>query len=214
MLVAMDTATRYASLALHDGFKLRFEMTWESGRRQTVQLTPRLVNALEDLGLGLDDLSGVAVTSGPGSYTGLRVALAVAKGLVLARGLDLVGIPTLDVVAAAQERDSRPLVAVLQAGRGRICVATYRWREGWQQLEEPRLTTWDDLVPQIDRTVLFCGEVEKRGAEALEALGERAVILPPARRLRRAGFLAELAWTRIRHGQTDAPDRLVPVYLR
>jgi tRNA threonylcarbamoyladenosine biosynthesis protein TsaB len=213
MLVAMDTATRSASLALHDGFKLRFEMTWEAGRRHTVQLTPRLVTALADLNLGLDALSGVAVSLGPGSYTGLRVALAVAKGLVLARGLDLVGIPTLDVVAAAQDRDSRPLVAVLQAGRGRICVATYRWHEGWQQREAPRLTTWDDLVPQIDRPVLFCGEVEKRGAEALKPLGDQAVILPPARRLRRAGFLAELAWKRIRLGEIDAPEGLVPIYL-
>lgn len=213
MLVAMDTATRFASLALHDGVQLRFEMTWEAGRRQTVQLTPRLVTALEDLGLGLDALSGVAVTLGPGSYTGLRVGLAVAKGLVLARGLDLVGIPTLDVVAAAQDRDPRPLVAVLQAGRGRICVATYRWHQGWQQREAPRLTTWDDLAPKIERPVLFCGEVQKRGAEALKPLEERAVVLPPARRLRRAGFLAELAWKRIRRDQTDTPESLVPVYL-
>ncbi|MGD1993516.1 MAG: tRNA (adenosine(37)-N6)-threonylcarbamoyltransferase complex dimerization subunit type 1 TsaB [Anaerolineae bacterium] len=213
MLVAMDTATRFASLALHDGVKLRFEMTWEAGRRHTVQLTPRLVTALGDLGLGPEALSGVAVTVGPGSYTGLRVALAVAKGLVLARGLDLVGIPTLDVLAAAQDQDARPLVAVLQAGRGRICVATYRWHEGWQQQEAPRLTTWDELVPQIERPVLFCGEVEKRGTAALKPLRKRAVILPPTRRLRRAGFLAELAWDRIRHGQIDAPESLVPVYL-
>lgn len=214
MLVAMDTATRFASLALHDGFRLRFEMTWEAGRRHTVQLTPRLVSALEDLGLDLDALTGVAVTLGPGSFTGLRVALAVAKGLVLSRSLDLVGIPTLDVVAAAQDRDSRPLVAVLQAGRGRICVATYRWHQGWQQREAPRLTTWGELVPKIERPVLFCGEVDRRGAEMLESLGEQAVIVPAARRPRRAGFLAELAWDRIRHGQIDAPESLVPIYLR
>ena len=117
MLVAIDTATNYASLALHDGFKVRAEYTWEAQRRHTVGLLPRLVAALEQLGLGVEHLSGVAVTRGPGSFTGLRVGLAVAKGLALARGLALVSVPTLDVVAVAQGRDRRPLCVVLQAGR-------------------------------------------------------------------------------------------------
>ncbi len=108
MLVAIDTATNYASLALHDGFKVRAEYTWEAQRRHTVGLLPRLVAALEQLGLGVEHLSGVAVTRGPGSFTGLRVGLAVAKGLALARGLALVSVPTLDVVAVAQGRDRRP----------------------------------------------------------------------------------------------------------
>ena len=105
MLVAIDTATGYASLALHDGLRVRVEHTWESPRRHTVELLPRLVAALEQLDVGADHLSGVAVSRGPGSFTGLRVGMAVAKGLALARGLPLVGVPTLDVVAAAQGRD-------------------------------------------------------------------------------------------------------------
>lgn len=213
MLVAIDTATRVASLALHDGFKVRYEVTWEAGWRHTVHLMPRLVAALEDLDLGSESLSAVAVTLGPGSFTGLRVGLAAAKGLVLARGLPLVGVPTLDVVAAAQGRDRRPLVAVLQAGRRRICVATYRWRKGWQRREEPRLTTWETLAAGVEKPTLFCGEVDERGAKVLARVGELATLLSPAHRLRRAGFLAELAWTRIRQGQTDDPVTLVPVYL-
>jgi len=130
MLIAIDTATGHASLALHDGFQVRVEHTWESVRRHTVELLPRLVAALEQLGLGTEHLSGVTVTRGPGSFTGLRVGIAVAKGLALARGLPLIGVPTLDGVAAAQGRDRRRLCAVLQAGRGRVCGATYRWRKG------------------------------------------------------------------------------------
>ncbi len=213
MLVAMDTATQTASLALHDGERVRYEVTWEAGRRHTVQLTARLVAALDDLGLGVEDLTGAAVALGPGSFTGLRVGLAVAKGLALARGLPLVGIPTLDVAAAAQGRDRRPLVAVLQAGRGRICTATYRWRRGWQRREGPTLTTWEQLAAGLQNPTLFCGEVYERGTEVLGRANGLAVILPPAARLRRAGFLAELAWERIRRGETDAPDTLTPLYL-
>lgn len=215
MLVAIDTATDYASLALHDGFKVRAECTWEAQRRHTVGLLPRLVTALEQLGLGVEHLSGVAVTRGPGSFTGLRVGLAVAKGLALARGLPLVSVPTLDVVAAAQGRDRRPLCAVLQAGRGRICVATYRWWRGeWRAREAPRLTTWPALTEEMASPTLFCGEIDLVGANALAALGELAVLLPPAARLRRAGFLAELAWQRLNRGETDAPATLTPIYLQ
>jgi len=215
MLVAIDTATSYASLALHDGFRVRAEQTWESPRRHTVELLPRLMRALEQLELGAGHLSGVAVTRGPGSFTGLRVGMAVAKGLALARTLPLIGVPTLDVVAAAQGRDRRPLFAVLQAGRRRICVATYRWRDGeWHARGEPRLTTWSNLVEEIASPTLFCGEIDPAGADVLAALGELAVLLPAAARLRRAGFLAEVAWRRLNRGETDDPATLTPIYLQ
>jgi len=215
MLVAIDTATGYASLALHDGFRVRAEHTWESPRRHTVELMPRLAAAMEQVGIEPEHLSGVAVTRGPGSFTGLRIGMSVAKGLALAQELPLVGLPTLDVVAAAQGRDPRPLCAVLQAGRGRICVATYRWRDGqWHEGEPPHLTTWSAMVEEISTPTMFCGEIDPAGADKLAPLGEMAVLLPAAARLRRAGYLAELAWRRLNRGETDDPNTLTPIYLR
>ncbi len=215
MLVAIDTSTGYSSLALHDGHQVRAEHTWEAPRRHTVELLPRLKNAFEQLQIGVDHLSGVAVTQGPGSFTGLRVGMAVAKGLALARGLPLVGVPTLDVVAMAQGRDHRPLCAVLEAGRGRICAAMYRWRDGeWHNQEEPRLTTWSALVEEITSPTLFCGEIDAAGIDILATLAESAVLLPAAARLRRAGFLAEIAWQRLNRGDVDDPTTLAPLYLQ
>jgi tRNA threonylcarbamoyladenosine biosynthesis protein TsaB len=215
VLVAIDTATDHASLALHDGWRVRVEYTWESPRRHTVELLPRLVGALEQLGLGPDHLSCVAVTRGPGSFTGLRVGLAVAKGLALARGLPLIGVPTLDVVATAQGKSRYPLCAVLQAGRGRICVATYRWRENtWSTQEEPHLTTWQNLVQETSSPTLFCGEINSTGVEILATLGELATLLPAAARLRRAGFLADIAWQRLNQGEIDDPVTVTPIYLQ
>jgi tRNA threonylcarbamoyladenosine biosynthesis protein TsaB len=215
MLVAIDTATGYASLALHDGFQVRGEHTWESPRRHTVELLPRLVAALDQLDVNAEHLSGIAVTRGPGSFTGLRVGLAVAKGLALARGLPLIGVPTLDVTVAAQGQDRRPLCAVLQAGRGRICTATYRWQDGeWHTEEEPRLTTWSTLIEETTSPTLFCGEIDPAGADALGTLGELGVLLPAAARLRRAGFLAEIAWQRLNRDEVDDPATLAPIYLQ
>jgi len=215
MLVAIDTSTDFASLALHDGAQVCVEHTWQSPRRHTVELLPRLTSALEQLALDAGDLSGVAVTRGPGSFTGLRVGLAAAKGLAIARKLPLIGIPTLDVIAAAQGRDRRPMETILQAGRGRICVATYRWRRGsWQARQDPRLTTWSALAKEITTPTLFCGEIDPAGAKALAELDDLAVVLPAATRLRRAGFLAELAWQRLNRGEVDDPATLAPIYLR
>ena len=215
MLIAIDTATGYASLALHDGFRVRGEHTWESPRRHTVELSQRLMAALEQLDIKAAHLSAVAVTRGPGSFTGLRVGMAVAKGLALARGLPLIGVPTLDVIAAAQGRDRKPLCAVLQAGRKRICVVLYRWRRGkWRATQEPHLETWSSLVEKITSPTLFCGEVDPEGSDALATLGDLGVLLPAATRLRRAGFLAEIAWQRLNQGATDDPAALTPIYLQ
>ena len=215
MLVAIDTSTDYASLAIHDGFQVQAEHTWRSPRRHTVEVMPRLVAAMEQLGLSASHLSGVAVARGPGSFTGLRVGLAVAKGIALSQGLPILGVSTLDIVAAAQGRSRHTLYAVLQAGRGRISVAAYRYRSGeWRSREEPRLATWDNLVKDIESPTLFCGEIDPPGADALATLGELATILPAATRLRRAGFLAELAWRRLNAGESDDPATLVPLYLQ
>jgi tRNA threonylcarbamoyladenosine biosynthesis protein TsaB len=215
MLVAIDTSTDTASLALHDGFQVQIEHTWKSPRRHTVELLPRLVAALEQLALSAKHLSGVAVARGPGSFTGLRVGMAVAKGLALARGLPLIGIPTLDVIAAAQGRSRRALCAVLQAGRRHICVTEYRWRDGrWRAREEPRLTTWQKLTKEITAPTLFCGEIDPTGAEALATIDDLATLVPVAARLRRAGFLAEEAWQRLNRGETDNPATLTPIYLQ
>lgn len=214
MLLALDTATRFASFALHDGRALRYEMTWDAGRQHTTQLMPRVVTALEDLGVGVEALTAVAVALGPGSFTGLRVGLGIAKGLAIARRIPIVGVPTLDILAAAQGRDRRPLLVVLQAGRGHLCAAWYRWHQGWQRREGPFLTTWEKLLGSITRPVLLCGEIDEKGFRLTAGLGELVIVLSSAHSLRRAGFLAELAWERLRRGETDDPATLVPLYLQ
>jgi tRNA threonylcarbamoyladenosine biosynthesis protein TsaB len=191
------------------------EYTWEAARRHTTELTARLAEAMGQLDLRPERLSGLAVTKGPGSFTGLRIGLAVAKGLALAQRLPLVGVPTLDVVASAQGRDRRRLGAVLQAGRGRICIGIYRWQfGGWQAQGEARLTTWMALAEEMREPTLLCGEIDQEGADLMTRLGDQAVLLPPAWRLRRAGFLAELGWARLKQGQVDDPATLTPVYLK
>ncbi len=215
LLLALDTSTPMASLALYDGVSVRAELTWASPRRHTVELTPRVVETLAGLKLGVEALTGLAVALGPGSFTGLRIGLAVGKGLALARHLPLIGVPTLDVIAYAQARRRATLYAVLAAGRGRICVAPYRWRRGrWRQVAEPHISTWAALAEEADSKAVFCGEIDRKGFEILSGADERNRVVSPARRLRRAGYLAELAWERLAQGEQDDMVTLSPIYLQ
>jgi len=216
LLLAIDTATRMASLALDDGARVRVELSWESSDHHTVELTPRIAGMLAQLQVTVNDLAGIAVSLGPGSFTGLRVGLAAAKGLAISRGLALVGVPTLDIVAQAM-RDSRlPVVAVLAAGRGRLCAARYRLGDGGFQQDGPAwLTTAHELGADWDEKTRVCGELSADERRQLQArLGSRIELASSAASLRRAGYLAELGWARLRAGKTDDPATLAPIYLQ
>jgi tRNA threonylcarbamoyladenosine biosynthesis protein TsaB len=139
----------------------------------------------------------------------------VAKGLALALKVPLVGVPTLDALAYAQAGQDLPLYAVAQAGRGRVCTALYRKeREQWRRATDYRITTLTDLCQQVEEPTLFCGEIDEEGVRLLrENLGQQAIVASPASCLRRAGYLAELGWQRLKRGEADDPAALSPIYL-
>ncbi len=211
LLLALDTATSVASVALYDGVNVRAETTWESPRRHTVELAPRVADMLK---ADVSALGGLAVTLGPGSFTGLRIGMALVKGLELARSIPVVGVPTLDVAVSAVNRRRGTLYAALQAGRGRICLAPYRWRRGrWRRSGELTISTWAALADEAEDGAIFCGEIDGPGLAALTARAAKTVIIAPAQRLRRAGYLAALGWERLEQGEQDDPATLQPLYL-
>ena len=214
-ILAIDTATRWASIALYDGEQVHSEETWHSERNHTVELMPSLVRLLDRQRVSPQELTGVVVALGPGSFTGLRIGLSVAKGLALALKVPLVGVPTLDALAYAQASQDLPLYAVVKAGRGRVCTALYQ-REGerWRRATDYRITTLTDLCQQVEGPTLFCGEMDAEGVQFLrEKLGQWAVMASPASCLRRAGYLAELGWQRLKRDEADDPATLSPIYL-
>ena len=118
MLLAVDTSTAQVGLALFDGVQVAAEMVWHSRQHHTVELAPALAELLARTGIKMTDVQALGVAIGPGSFTSLRVGLSFVKGLSLARRLPVIGIHTLDIIAAAQPISKLPLAAVLQAGRG------------------------------------------------------------------------------------------------
>ncbi len=217
MLLALDTSTRLAGIALYDGAAgLVAEYNWHSANRHTVELLPQVSLMMAQAGVRPADLKAVGVALGPGSFTGLRVALAAAKGLALANGLKLLGVPTLDAVAYPHQSEPAPVIAVIQAGRGRVCWALYApGPAGWARQQEPRLSTVLEMANGIVRRTVVAGELLPSDQEILlQAAGsERVVLLSPALSMRRAGYVAELAWQRYAAGEADDLASLSPIYL-
>ncbi len=214
MLLAIDTSTRYSGIALYDGEQTLLEYTWRSAHFHTRHLAPAVERALALTGISAADVQAVAAALGPGSFTGLRIGLAFAKGLALARRIPLVGVPTLDFLAAARPASDLPLAAVLLAGRGRYSVQEYRWREErWQPDGGLAVYKLPELSARLQRPVLVCGELDAAARRALAAEAPQARLCSPAEALRRPAFLAELAWARWQRGETDDPVSLAPVYL-
>jgi tRNA threonylcarbamoyladenosine biosynthesis protein TsaB len=223
MLLALDTATRVMSIALHDGEELRGEYAAHIGNRQTTTLAPKISDLMADCDVSLGELTALAVSVGPGSYTGVRIGVAMGKGMAAVHQLPLIGVSTLDTLAAGQPyfQSGNALIAVVQAGRGRIIVKSYRWRKGrWTSRAEPRLMTWVALLETIDGPAYVTGEINEVGMEAIHSAQENEVplsIAPAANRLRRAGFLAESAWEVYNNANDMSvfePARLHPVYIK
>ncbi len=215
MLLAVDTSTAQLGLALYDGAQVPGELTWTSKARHTAELAPALAGLLGRVGVTMNDVRALGVATGPGSFTSLRVGLAFVKGLALARHLPLVGVPTLDVVAASVPVEpSRRLAAVLQAGRGRLALVWYKASEnGWQAEGPASVTTAEELEGQIRKPVIVCGELTAEDRQHLARRYKNVQLASPAQCLRRPGLLAEIAWRRWQAGLVDSAATLAPIYL-
>jgi tRNA threonylcarbamoyladenosine biosynthesis protein TsaB len=214
LLLAIDTSTAYTGLALYDGAEVLAECVWRSGRQHTAQLLPQLDGLLRQVAIERDRISAIGVALGPGSWSGLRVGLSLAKALVVASGVPLVGISTLDVLAAGQPRTTAAIYPLIRLGRDRVASARYSYIEQLQRHEADRNTTLAELCASIDGAALFCGEIDTAIRKEISLLlSEMASFATPAANLRRAGLLAELAWQRLERGEHDDPVMLEPVYL-
>jgi tRNA threonylcarbamoyladenosine biosynthesis protein TsaB len=209
LLLALDTSTGTASIALFDGQRVVSESTWLAGREHSTRLLVEMGVALERIGRTQQDVTGLVVARGPGSFTGVRVALSVAKGMAAGLALPLWGASSLDVLALAAGEVALPVRAVLEAGRGRYACGLYR---GGAAVEPPRLATLDELIGLLDEDALVIGELGPDARERLNAQTS-ARLADPAACLRRAGFLAELGWRLAQRGEPGDPGQVDALYV-
>ena len=218
LILGIDTSTNIASVGLVcNGSVLVEESTPAVANHHTEILLPLILRVLEEAGRALDDVRGIGVSIGPGSFTGLRIALGTAKGFAYALGQQLVGIPTLEALARTitdWEGDIRP---VLDARKGEVYTALFHRDPGG---ELHRLSPDSVVSPQmffhhLETACVFLGDgVEKYGELLREQCGDRIRLLPFSSHHPRGGVIARLAWERLSRGEADDLGALVPLYVR
>ncbi len=215
-LLALDTSTAWASVALYDGRNVLAEETWHAQRRHGDELFPTIERLLAYARKGIADVDRVAVATGPGSFTGLRVAIAAAQGIARGAGAALVGVSTLDVLAYPHAHSKQRTCAVLPAGRTEWYAAMYQERNRkWMRRSPYIVATLPDLCRQIGTHTLFVGEMDEEAEQLLrDLLGPKAIFAPPASRVRRAGYLAELGWRALETAPQAKLGEIEPIYVK
>ena len=214
MLLAVDTSTAQVGLAVYDGVQVLGETVWRSKQHHTVELAPAIAELLRRSGLSMEELRALGVAIGPGSFTSLRVGLSLVKGLALACGLPVIGIPTLDIYAAAQPASKLPLLTAIQAGRNKLAVGWYKYtKNGWQAQGIARVVTTESLIYEIKTPTVVCGEFTPEERQRLAKDELNVKLVAPSGSIRRPSVLAELAWERWQKGEVDEEASLAPIYL-
>ncbi|MCX6022313.1 MAG: tRNA (adenosine(37)-N6)-threonylcarbamoyltransferase complex dimerization subunit type 1 TsaB [Chloroflexi bacterium] len=214
--LTLDTSTDTAGLCISRAGAIVAEYSWAARQNHTATLLPALDRVLSLVGLTPADVNGIAVALGPGSFNGLRVGLATAKGLALALNVPLVGVSTLEATAYLHRAPGLPVCAIHDAGRKELSAAVYRQTgDVWERLMEEQIISVADLAAHTEEPTVFCGELPDWARPALaEALAGRGLFAEGIAATRRPGAVAELAWKRLAVGDADDAAALQPLYLR
>ncbi|MBE3559831.1 MAG: tRNA (adenosine(37)-N6)-threonylcarbamoyltransferase complex dimerization subunit type 1 TsaB [Ktedonobacteraceae bacterium] len=240
LLLALDTSTNQSSVALCSEDLVYGEQTWYSANNHSVELLCNIQRLLEACNMTMQQLDALAVATGPGSFNGVRVALAAAKSFAFVLHKPLVGISTLECVASGQQMWRGPVCALLEAGRSELYAACYRFKEVQdesgtlffiaEQLGDYLLLAPQQLVTYLQEQagiwptavgerylppLLFCGEISEASHRVLRSqLQERCFFADGISSTRRASVVAMLAFQRLHAGKVQDPLALEPLYLR
>jgi tRNA threonylcarbamoyladenosine biosynthesis protein TsaB len=213
LLLAVDTSTTRAGIALYDGDVLA-ESVWEAGRDHGRHLMPAIQQTMQRLGRTPADLTAVAAARGPGSFTGLRVGLAVVRGLAVALEIPAYGVSSLEVLAAGVPPLGWPVRAVLAAGRGRFATARFEPAgQGYVQDGDVMGVTLETLLRLVAERCVIVGDLDAEDRSRLAALGDQVWVAPPALSVRRPAVLAELVWQKRGQGVPPGLEDGEPIYL-
>lgn len=224
MLLAIESSTNWLSVAVLEGEEVLALQEYDDGHQHASTLLPTIDVLLRELGLGLDDLDAMAIATGPGSFTSLRIGLATAKGLAFERSLAGLGVSTLEAMALSLLEDGsrvggREVVALLDARRGEWYAGGWRLPGGPGQLPIPTLPEGLYAPGQLAKdlgedAVLMLPEAGgwRRAFEAASVWPAEVVEGPAARP--RADWVGRLAQRRLARGEGVPVSTLEARYLR
>lgn len=217
-ILALESSATAASVALCEDERLIAQSFRDTGLTHSQTLLPMTEELMAHCGLAVSDLDLIAVAAGPGSFTGLRIGVATAKGLAWAAELPCAGCSTLEAMAWSLAGFDGELCTAMDARRHQIYNARFRAENGRLiRLTEDRAISLEDLAEELKETKtaqIVLGDGAALCYNALTAAGIPARLAPPNLRQQTAWGVARLGLELARAGRTVPPGELVPVYHR
>ena len=217
-ILALESSAVAASVALCEDETLIAQAFQNTGLTHSQTLLPLAEDLLKNCGLTMADIDLIAVAEGPGSFTGLRIGVAAAKGLAWGGELPCAGCSTLESMAWNLAGFEGEVCVAMDARRKQVYNARFRV-DGEQphRLTPDRAISLEDLIAELqgtETTQIIVGDGAKLCYDALTAAGIPAKLAPPNLRMQSAWGVARLALEKARKGQTITANELAPVYHR
>ena len=217
-ILALESSAVAASVALCEDETLIAQAFQNTGLTHSQTLLPLAEDLLKNCGLTMADMDLIAVAEGPGSFTGLRIGVAAAKGLAWGGELPCAGCSTLESMAWNLAGFEGEVCVAMDARRKQVYNARFRV-DGAQphRLTPDRAISLEDLIAELqgtETTQIIVGDGAKLCYDALTAAGIPAKLAPPNLRMQSAWGVARLALEKARKGQTITANDLAPVYHR
>ena len=214
LTLGIDTSTRVSSVALCDGEKILGEVDSNVGMTHSEGLVPQLEVLLERTHIQKSELELIAVSRGPGSFTGLRIGMATAEALAYSLKIPLRAVDTLEAISYNLPVAGVLLVPVLDAQKGNLYVGQYLWDQGrLEEVEPVSILSQKEIIPlmeQKDRPVILLGECHRIPKKE----GFLVAMAPESARMPRASSVAILAQENYEPGDLYDYFGMEPFYIR
>ena len=217
IILALDTTTRGGSVAVADGDRILALLPGDESRTHGERLPGEIARALDHAGVARERIDLLAVATGPGAFTGLRIGLAAMQGLAMTLNKPVVGVSALDALAAqGQPLGADLIVPWMDAQRGDV-FATLIDRRSGETLESPAAANPKTLLDAwrshlANRSAIFIGDAATRDAALITEVGTGAWQTQHPAPL--APQIALLGWRRAQQGHAGPPHALEPIYVR
>jgi tRNA threonylcarbamoyladenosine biosynthesis protein TsaB len=216
LILGLDASTQAASVALVSGDHLLGEYFLNAGVPHSKSLLFMIDELLKRVGVGLSDIDALAVSTGPGSFTGLRLGISVVKALGMAYKKPLLAIPTLDALIQALPYSRHLLCPIMDAKKKQVYTALYQWEKNdWIRLTPDAVIAPEALAATLNQPVLFLGDAVYEYWEILRhLLKEKSFFAPSNYNHPRASQVALLGLKELKEKRGLTPQELAPRYIR
>lgn len=214
-VLGIDTSNLVLSVAVVEGKQVLGEYTTNLKKNHSIRLMPAISMLLDELGVAPEELNGIAVAHGPGSYTGVRIGLTTAKSLAWALGTPIVGISSLEAIASNSTYFPGMVSPLVDARRGQVYTACFKNGERLADDRVRLIADWAVELKKANQSVLFLGDDSVLHKEVImEVLGEMARFGPAEWNAPRAAFVARVGLEKLEKGLHVDLDTFIPQYLQ